>query len=36
MGKKEYMLEHGHKIIFDPDSHRYVKDNNMSLVCQVF
>ena len=27
MGKKEYMLEHGHKIIFDPDSHRYVKDN---------
>ena len=27
MGKKEYTLEHGHKIIFDPDSHRYVKDN---------
>ena len=27
MSKKEYMLEHGHKIIFDPDAHRYIKDN---------
>ena len=27
MSKIEHKLEHGHKIIFDSDSHRYVKDN---------
>ncbi len=27
MSKKEHMLEHGHKLIFDPDAHRYIKDN---------